>query len=126
MTTLENLDGLGGTPMKKPPLLRVIFILNALLVIAGFTFYFIFKDKPDNEMGIVRIHLLYMALIYLTMFIGVMASILKKNIWTMRICLLITLGFSILLVLAPIGIGVSVISLGLSFTKIVTKYFQSI
>ncbi|MDG1333410.1 MAG: hypothetical protein P8P74_13825 [Crocinitomicaceae bacterium] len=110
----------------KPILLRAIFILNALLVIAGFVFYFVFATKASNgesTLGIAPSTLLIMAFIYLAIFAGIVASILKKQIWIVRGLLLCTLICSILIVLAPIGILIATISLGLSFSKPVTNYF---
>lgn len=121
-------DQANAQTVKKPGLLRVIFILNALLVIAGFVFYFVFSGKAERgegTFGLDPIMLLYMALIYTGVFIGVVTSILKKNIWAMRGLLVVTLVASIVLVFAPIGVGISVISLALSFTKPVTHYFAN-
>ncbi|MFT5822263.1 MAG: hypothetical protein ACI8ZM_003519 [Crocinitomix sp.] len=116
MSTSANLQ-------KKPTLLKVIFILNALLVIAGFSFYFIFSNQTDTLLGIPPITLLTMALIYAAMFAGIVLSISKKQIWALRVLLTITLVCSIVIIIAPIGIGISLISLGLSFTKPVLKSF---
>jgi hypothetical protein len=121
MTSTEN-------KMKKPGMLRAIFIINALLVITGFTFYFVFSARTNagiETLGIPPSTLLTMAIIYLGMFVTIVISILKKMIWGMRIALLTTIVTSIVIILAPIGIGLAAISLGLSFGKPVVAYFGS-
>lgn len=60
---------------------------NALHGIIGFIFYFVISSRLDagkSTLGILPSTLLTMALIYLSVFAVVMASILKKQIWIMR------------------------------------------
>lgn len=113
--------------MKKPGMLRAIFILNALLAIIGFIFYFVISSRIDAgkaTLGIPPSTLLTMALIYLGVFFVVMASILKKQIWIMRGAMLVTIVTSIIIIFAPIGIVLAGVALGLSFGKPVVRYFE--
>ena len=120
MTTSES-------TLKKPGMLRAIFILNVLLVIIGFAFYFVISARTNSgqaTLGIPPSTLLTMALIYLGSFTVIVASILKKQIWIMRAALMTTIVTSIVIIFAPIGIGLAAISLGLSFGKPVIRYFE--
>lgn len=121
MTTSDS------TPKKKPGMLRAVFILNALLVIIGFIFYFVISSRVNAgkaTLGIPPSTLLTMALIYLGVFAVVMASILKKQIWIMRGAMLVTIVTSIVIIFAPIGILLAGVALGLSFGKPVVNYFE--
>lgn len=109
-------------------MLRAIFILNALLVIASFVFYFVFNSRAQagaDTLGIDPIFILYNSLFYLGTFVLMIVGIQSGNPWLMRITFLIDLAVSVLIVIAPIGIGVAVISLILSFLKPVNNFFEN-
>lgn len=106
--------------LKKPALLRVIFILNALKIILAFVFYVVLKDKTDFAFD--PIYILYTAIAYALLFVGIVASILKKNIWAMRIVILIDFVVSIPTT-AIIGLVISALSFGLSFSTKIKAYF---
>lgn len=112
---------------KKPGQLKAIFILNALLVLIGFTFYFVISSRVNSgqsTLGIPPSTLLTMALIYTSVFAIVVASIIMKNLWILRGALLATILCSIIIIFAPIGIVLAGVSLGLSFAKPVKQYFD--
>lgn len=117
MTHSENL-------VKKPVLLRVIFILNALMMVLPFIFYFVFTAKGISVGGLDPIYMVYTGAGYIISFALLVYFILKRNIMGARIMFVI----NILIALpakAYIGIGVALISIGLSFSTKVKDYFAS-
>ncbi len=110
--------------MKKPIPLRIIFILNLLLVIVCYVFYFVFKSK-DIELGKVNPEkILYTAISYTVIFAALVYSILNKKLLLVRICTILTFAVSIP-TSAFIGIGVSIISFALTFHPKVKSYLNS-
>ncbi len=115
MTQTENL-------VKKPILLRVIFILNALMMILPFVFYYVFTTKDIYIGGLEPIYMVYTGIAYIVSFALLVNFILKRNIMGARIMFVV----NILIALpasAYIGILVAIISMGLSFSEPVKEYF---
>ncbi len=113
-----------ATLVKKPILLRVIFILNALMMILPFVFYYVFTTKDISINGLNPTYMLYTGIAYIVSFALLVNFILKRNIMGARIMLVIN--FLIALpAKAYIGFLVALISMGLSFTKPVKEYFAS-
>ena len=110
--------------VKKPILLRVIFILNALMMVLPFIFYYVFTTRDISIGGLEPIYMVYTGVAYILSFALLVFFILKRNIIGARIMFIL----NILIALpasAYIGILVAIISMGLSFTKPVKKYFAS-
>ena len=117
MTQTENL-------VKKPILLRVIFILNALMVILPFVFYYVFTTKDISIDGLNPMYMLYTGIAYIVSFALLVNFILKRNLMGARVMFIIN--FLIALpAKAYIGFLVAIISMGLSFTQKVKEYFAS-
>lgn len=108
--------------MKKPAILRVIFILNALLVLICFVFYFVAKTK--GNLPVAPENILYTAIGYVFNFSFIVASILKKKLSLLRTFILLIIAISFP-TRAYIGILISLITFGLSFHKKVVAYFNS-
>jgi len=117
MTQTENL-------VKKPIPLRVIFILNALMAILPFIFYYVFTTKDISIAGLDPSFMLYTGIAYIVSFALLVNFILKRNIMGARIMFVINLLIA-LPAKAYIGILVAIISMGLSFTQKVKDYFAS-
>ena len=112
------------TLVKKPALLRVIFILNALMMILPFVFYYVFTNKDISIDGLDPMYMVYTGMAYIVSFILLVVFILRRNILGARIIF----GVNIIIALpakAFIGILVALISIGLSFTAKVKDYFAS-
>ncbi len=111
---------------KKPPLLRVIFILNALKIVLTFGFFLAFKFFGLSVHGLegnsAAMLMLYTMVGYMATFAAIVVSILKRNIVTMRIAIVVDFLISIP-PKAPIGFAIAVISMGLSFSRPVRAYF---
>ena len=112
------------TTAKKPIQLRIVFILNALMMILPFIFYFIFTTNDIAIDGLNPTWMLYTGIGYIISFIPLAYFIIKRN----RIGVLTLFGINILIALptkAFIGIIVAIISFILTFTKKSRLYFQS-
>ena len=99
---------------KKPIPLRVIFILNALMMILPFVFYYVITSKGIVIGGLEPIYMVYTGIAYILTFAVLVYFILNRNITGFRGVFLL----NILIALptsAYIGIGVAIISLLLSF-----------
>lgn len=110
--------------VKKPILLRVIFILNALMMFLPFVFYYVFTTRDISIDGLDPMYMVYTGLAYIVSFALLVFFILKRNIIGARIMFVI----NVLIALpasAYIGILVAIISMGLSFTSKVKEYFAS-
>ena len=104
--------------------MRVIFILNALMMILPFVFYYVFTTKDISIDGLKPIFMVYTGIAYIISFILLVNSILKRNILGARI--IFALNFLIALpASAYIGIIVAVVSMGLSYTSKARQYFES-
>lgn len=112
-----------NTTIGKPITLRAIFILNALKAILAFTLYFVFTNKAGHEPIIDPQIILYTASAYVVLFGFMVRAILTKNLIALRLLLIIDFIVSIP-AKAYIGFAVAIISLGLSFTNTVKRYFQ--
>lgn len=99
---------------KKPIPLRVIFILNALMMILPFIFYFVITSKGVEIGGIDPMFMIYTGIAYMVSFAALVYFILKRNIMGFRVMFI--LNFLIALpAKAYIGMVVAVISMLLSF-----------
>ncbi len=107
---------------EKPASMRIIFILNAFKVLLAFGFYFVFQIN-DINIGIGPELILYTALGYVITFAAIVASILKRNLWGLRISIIIDFLISIPIT-AVIGLVISLISFFITFRKTATTYLQ--
>ena len=121
MTTLDTNSG-----FAKPPLLRVIFILNALKIflalglLVGFKY---FDLKVGSVSGQSAVTLIFWTMIgYIATFAAIVVSILKRSIIGLRVAIVVDFLISIP-AKAFVGFAVALIGLGLSFTKPVKAYF---
>ncbi|PWJ40767.1 hypothetical protein [Sediminitomix flava] len=119
----SNVNVLGENVVKKPALLRVIFISNALKILLAFTFYTVFTLKGSQIGAFGPEQILYTAIGYMFMFGGIVTSIIKRKIWLMRLFIVIDFAISIP-TSAYIGFVISILSIVLSFTKPVKRYFN--
>lgn len=121
MTTID--PNLG---QAKPPLLRVIFILNALKILLalglliGFKYFDLEVGSFSGDRAVTLIF--WTMLGYIATFAAIVTSILKRSIVGLRVAI----GVDILISIpakAFIGIAIALISIGLSFTTPVKRYF---
>lgn len=110
------------TTMKKPAPLRVIFILNLLLVILCYVF-FGFAQSKGNVAGVPANHILYTAISYTLLFIGLIISIKTFTLLALRIVLVLVFLVSTPTV-ALIGMVISLVSFGLTFNRRVKAYLN--
>lgn len=108
--------------LAKPVPLRIIFILNALMMVLPFVFYAVITQKNIEIGGLNPIWMLYTAAGYIMSFVALVYFIRKRNITGLRVIILLNVLIS-LPAKALIGIGVAIISIGLTFTKKVKNYF---
>ncbi|WP_408031540.1 hypothetical protein [Tenacibaculum xiamenense] len=109
----------------KPIPLRIIFILNAIMGLLPFIFYYVITSKNINIGDIQPIWIIYTGIAYFISFISLVVFILKRNLWAARVVFFINILVAIP-AKAYIGIVVAVISILLSFfNKKVTTYFNS-
>lgn len=116
-----------SSTQKRPILLRVIFILNLLLVIACFTIYYFVSSNADtqSQLGIDPSLILVNSCIYIGTFLIMEFAGYKKILWLMLTAFIIDIVVSIVIVIAPIGWVVGIASIALTFTKPVKAYFAS-
>ena len=69
---------------KKPIILRVAFLLNALLMFLPFIFYYIFTSKNLQVDGLEPIHMIYTGIGYILSFALMVTSILRRNLIAFR------------------------------------------
>lgn len=117
MTTKEN-------TVKKPIQLRIIFILNALMIILPFIFYFVITNQNILIGGLEPIWMVYTGIAYLASFILLVVSIFKRNIVLLRGVLIANILIAIP-AKAIIGIVVAIISILISFHKNIKAFFAS-
>lgn len=110
------------TTIKKPVTLRIIFILNLLLVIICFVF-FGFAQSKGNVAGVPANHILYTAISYTLLFIGLIISIKKFSLLAVRIIVILIFLVSMPTV-ALIGMVISLVSFGLTFNRKVRAYLS--
>lgn len=111
---------------KKPPLLRVIFILNALKIILALGLLIGFKYfdlKVGSVSGQSAVTMIFWTMIgYIATFAAIVTSILRRSIIGLRAAIVVDFLISIPSK-AFIGFAIAVISMGLSFTQSVKAYF---
>lgn len=114
------------TGFNKPPLVRVIFILNALKILLALGLLIGFRNF-DLQVGSVSgpsaVTMIFWTMIgYIATFAAIVTSILKRSIIGLRAAIVIDFLISIP-AKAFIGFAVALIGLGLSFTNPVKEYF---
>ena len=112
------------TAPNKPIPLRIIFILNGLMMILPFVFYFIFTTQDISIEGVNPTHFLYTGFAYIISFAFLVNFILKQQMIPFRIMFLV----NILIALpakAYIGIGVAILSILISLHSRVKAYFSA-
>ena len=109
--------------IEKPIPLRVIFILNALMTILPFVFYYVFTTKDITVGNLDPMWMIYTGIAYIISFAFLVYFIITRNIWGARSIFFINIIIAIPAG-AYIGILVAVISILLSFlNKKVLMYF---
>lgn len=116
-------DNLNKDLPPKPIPLRVIFILNALMMVLPFIFYFVITSKGIDIGRLDPKIMIYTGIGYIVSFAVLVFFILKRNIMGVRGVLFANILIS-LPAKAIIGIVVAVISLLLAFlNEKVKTYF---
>lgn len=108
--------------MKKPIQLRIIFILNALMMVLPFIFYAVFTAKNVQIEGFNPVWMIYTGIGYIVSFALLVFFILKKQFVAFRIMFAINVLISIP-ASAYIGIVVAIVSFVLSFSNKVKAFF---
>ncbi len=110
--------------VNKPIPLRVIFILNALMMVLPFVFYMVVTSKNIHINGLNPSYMLYTGAAYIVSFIALVRFILNRNIIGVR-----SIVFLNVLIALPtkayIAIIVAIISMLLSFNRKVKAYFMT-
>lgn len=109
--------------IKKPIQLRIIFILNALMMILPFIFYYVFTTQEISIGNLDPIYMVYTGIAYILSFIFLVFFILKKNIIGFRIMFVVNTIIA-LPASAYIGILIAIISMATSFTPKVKLFFE--
>lgn len=121
MTVIDPQPG-----FSKPPLLRVIFILNALKIVLTFCFFLAFKFFGLSVHGLEGASAANLMLLtmggYMVAFAGIVASILKRSLPGIRVAIAADFLMS-LPAKAPIGFAIAFIGMGLTFAPSVRAYF---
>lgn len=111
--------------VNKPIPLRIIFLLNALMMILPFVFYYVFTIQNITVGDLDPMYMVYTGLAYILSFGVLVIFLLKRNLWGARVTFIL----NILIALpagAYIGIVVAIISLTLSFfNQKVLAYFNA-
>ena len=111
--------------VKKPIALRVIFILNALMMVLPFVFYYVFTTRNISIGGLDPMWMVYTGIAYIVSFAILVYFLANRKLLGARIMFVINMLIA-LPASAYIGILVAIISLGLSFfNKKVLTYFSS-
>ena len=110
--------------VHKPIALRVIFILNALMMILPFVFYYVFITNDIRIGNLDPMWMVYTGIAYIISFAILVYFLVKRNVVGARIMFLVNIVIA-LPTSAYIGMVVAVISLALSFYhKKVLAYFN--
>ena len=117
MKTTENI-------VKKPIQLRIIFILNALMMILPFIFYAVITSKGITIGGIDPMWMIYTGLAYIASFILLIVAIYKRHLLAFRIVFILNILIAIP-AKAFIGVGIAIISILISFHKNIKSFFSS-
>ena len=110
----------------KPPLLRAIFILNAMKILlalgllVGFKYFDLQVGSVHGPAAVTMIS--WTMLGYIATFAAIVTSILKRSIIGLRVAIVIDFITSIP-AKAFIGLAIAIIGMGLSFTATVKAYF---
>ena len=107
----------------KPIQLRVIFILNALMMILPFVFYGVITLKGITIGGLDPAFMLYTGAAYIASFIVLVYCILNQKLMGLRA----VIALNVLIAIpakAYIGVGVALTSFALSYTKKVLAFFR--
>ena len=110
--------------LQKPIQLRIVFILNAILALLPYVFYYVFTSKNISIDGLKPIYFIYTGIGDISSFILMVYSILNKKLILFRTVFLITILIS-LPIRAYIGIVFAIISILLSFHKKIQTYLNS-
>ena len=110
--------------VKKPTALRVIFILNALMMVLPFVFFLVFTTNNITVGDLDPMWMVYTGVAYILSFAVLVYCLTNRLLWGARIVFLINI-----LIAIPagafIGIAIAIISLALSFfNKKVLAYFE--
>lgn len=122
---MSSLDTQAG--FRKPPLLRAIFILNALKIVLalalllGFQFFDLRVGSVSGPSAVTMIF--WTMLGYIATFAAMVASILKRSLIGLRVAIVVDFLISIP-AKAAIGFAIAVIGMGLTFTASVKAYFS--
>ena len=107
---------------KKPIALRVIFILNALMMILPFIFYAVFTINEIKLGDLDPMQMLYTGMAYIASFTFLVSFILKRNFFGFRTMFLINFVIAIP-ASAYIGMVIAIVSLAISFNQKIKAYF---
>lgn len=114
-----------SSPIKKPIPLRIIFLLNALMTILPFAFYYVFTTRNISVGTLDPIWMAYKGFTYIISFVVLVYFLINRKLLGARILF----GINILIAIpagAYIGILVALISLALTFfNKKVLVYFSA-
>ena len=99
---------------EKPFVLRMVFIVNALMAVLPFIFYGVVKTKEITVPGIPPAWMLYTGLAYSVSFIFLVTAFLNKKLQHSRFLFLLNIIIA-LPAKAYIGILVALISLWMAF-----------
>lgn len=111
--------------IHKPIPLRIIFILNALMAILPFIFYWVFTSKNMSVGNLNPIWMIYTGIAYIISFIFLVYCLKNRKQWGARIIFFINILIAIP-TSAYLGILVALISLALSFfNKKILAYFSA-
>ena len=114
-----------NAPIKKPIPLRVIFLLNALMMVLPFIFYYVFTTNNITVGNLNPMWMVYTGIAYIISFAVLVYFLSNKKLLGARIMFIINILIAIP-ASAYIGILVAIISLSLSFfNKKVLYYFNS-
>ena len=107
---------------KKPIPLRITFILNALMMILPFVFYFVITLNQIKVGTLDPNWMIYTGIAYIFSFILLVFFILTRNFTGYRIMFFVNI-----LIAIPagafIGMVIALVSFGLSFNKKIKAYF---
>ena len=110
---------------NKPPALRVIFILNALMMVLPFVFYYVFTTRDITVGDLDPMWMIYTGIAYIASFAILVPFLIKRKLLGARIMFLVNILIAIPAG-AYIGILIAIISLALSFfNKKVLHYFNA-
>lgn len=113
-----------ATPPAKPLPLRVIFILNAVMVVLPLVFYGVVTSRQIDLGGLDPRLMLFTAAGYALSFAALVLGILKRHIATVRTVLILNAVIA-LPAKAYIGMAVAAVSMALTFNAAVRRYFSA-